>query len=59
MILVIVSFWFMFVFPYKGELELDNLNFVQDKLKANFIDNHVAFVYEEFRAFAIFLHKES
>lgn len=37
----------MFVFPYKGELELNNLNFVQDKLKSNFIDNHVAFVYEE------------
>lgn len=44
---VFMRFWFMFVFPYKGELELDNLNFVQDKLKANFIDNHVAFVYEE------------
>ena len=44
---IFIRFWFMFVFPYKGELELDNLNFVQDKLKSNFIDNHVAFVYEE------------
>ena len=44
---IFIRFWFMFVFPYKGELELDNLNFVQDKLKSNFIDNHVAFIYEE------------
>ena len=44
---IFIRFWFMFVFPYKGELELDNLNFVKDKLKSNFIDNHVAFVYEE------------
>lgn len=44
---IFIRFWFMFVFPYKGELELSNLNFVQDKLKNNFINNHVAFVYEE------------
>lgn len=44
---IFMRFWFKFVFPYKGELELDNLQFVQDKLKTNFIDNHVAFVYEE------------
>lgn len=44
---IFIRFWFMFVFPYKGELELDNLNFVKDKLNSNFIDNHIAFVYEE------------
>lgn len=44
---IFIRFWFMFVFPYKGELELDNRNFVLDKLKNNFIDNHVAFVYED------------
>ena len=35
---IFIRFWFMFVFPYKGELELDNLNFVQDKLKSKEID---------------------
>ncbi|MCQ2914018.1 MAG: ATP-binding protein [Alphaproteobacteria bacterium] len=44
---IFIRFWFMFVFPYKGELELDNISFVKDKLSTNFIDNHVAFVYEE------------
>lgn len=44
---IFIRFWFKFVFPYKGELELGNLNFVLDKLSHNFIDNHVAFVYEE------------
>ncbi len=42
-----MKFWFQFVFPYKGELELGNLNFVQDRLKNHFVDNHVAFVYED------------
>ena len=42
-----IRFWFKFIFPYKGELELDNTEFVLNKLNANFIDSHVAFVYEE------------
>ena len=44
---IFMRFWFKFVFPYKGELELDNLNFVTEKLNEHFIDNHVAFVYED------------
>lgn len=42
-----IDFWFKFVYPYKGELELDNISFVADKLKNNFVDNHVSFVYEQ------------
>ena len=44
---IFMRFWFKFVFPYKGELELENLNFVIEKLNEHFIDNHVAFVYED------------
>ena len=44
---IFIRFWFKFIFPYKGELELDNQNFVLEKLKNNFIDNHLAFVYED------------
>ncbi len=44
---IFMRFWFKFVFPYKGELEFGNLNFVQERLKDHFIDNHVAFVYED------------
>lgn len=42
-----IRFWFKFVFPYKSELEMNNIHYVQEKLRLNFIDNHVAFVYEE------------
>lgn len=42
-----MDFWFRFVYPYRGELELDNIDFVMDKLNTNFIDNHVSFVYEK------------
>ena len=42
-----LRFWFRFVYPYKGMLETGMDDYVLDKIKANFIDNHVAFVYEE------------
>ena len=42
-----MEFWFKFVYPYKGELELDNIEFVVEKLKNNFVDHHVSFVYEQ------------
>lgn len=42
-----IEFWFKFVYPYKGELELDNIEFVTEKLRNNFIDNHVSFVFEQ------------
>ncbi len=42
-----IEFWFRFVYAYKGELELDNIDYVLDKIKKNFIQNHVSFVYED------------
>ena len=50
-----IRFWFKFVFPNKGELEIGNLRYVVEKLQRNFIDNHVSFVYEEVCR-EIFLH---
>lgn len=50
-----IRFWFKFIFPNKSELEMNNLRYVQEKLKRNFIDNHVSFVYEEVCR-EIFLH---
>lgn len=41
-----LEFWFKFVYPYKSEIELDNYTFVLEKLRRNFIDNHVSFIYE-------------
>lgn len=42
-----VEFWFKFVSPYKGQLELGNIKYVTDKLSVNFTDSHVSFVFED------------
>lgn len=42
-----IEFWFKFVYNFKGELELDNVDYVLRKLQHNFIDGHVAYVYED------------
>lgn len=42
-----IRFWFRYVYPYKGELELDNIQIVLDELKKDFIENFVAFTYED------------
>lgn len=40
-----IRFWFRFVYPYRHYLEMDNLEFVIKKIKQNFNDNHVSYVY--------------
>ena len=40
-------FWFRYVYPYKGELELDNQQIVLDELEKDFIQKFVAFSYED------------
>ena len=42
-----IEFWFRFVYAYKGELELENTEYVLGKIKKSFIENHVSFVYED------------
>ena len=44
---IFMDFWFKFVYPYRSELELDNAEYVIDRLNSNFIDRHVSFVYEK------------
>ena len=41
-----IRFWFRYVYPYKGELELENTQIVLDELKKDFIEKFVAFSYE-------------
>lgn len=41
-----IEFWFRFVYAYKGELELENTEYVLGKIQKSFIENHVSFVYE-------------
>ena len=41
-----VRFWFRYIYPYKGELELDNMQIVKDEIKKDFVEKFVAFSYE-------------
>ena len=42
-----IRFWFRYVYPYKGELELDNMQIVLDELHKDFREKFVAFAYED------------
>ncbi|SDB55699.1 hypothetical protein SAMN02910298_02864 [Pseudobutyrivibrio sp. YE44] len=42
-----ISFWFKFVYPNRSMLESGHSEYVEDKIKNNFIDNHVSFIYED------------
>ena len=42
-----IRFWFRYVYPYKGELELDNMQIVLEELRRDFIEKFVAFSYED------------
>ncbi|MCI9148875.1 MAG: ATP-binding protein [Lachnospiraceae bacterium] len=42
-----IRFWFRYVYPYKGELELDNMQIVLDEIGKDFIGKFVAFAYED------------
>jgi len=41
-----LRFWFRFVYPERGRIELGQSDYVLERIKANFIDNHVAYIYE-------------
>lgn len=41
-----IRFWFRYVYPFKGELELDNQQIVLDEMNKDFKQKFVAFVYE-------------
>ena len=42
-----IAFWFQFIYPNTAFLEIEKDNIVLAKIKENFIDNHVSYVYEE------------
>lgn len=42
-----LRFWFHYVYPYKGELELDNTRLVLDEMDKDFVEKFVAFSYED------------
>lgn len=42
-----IEFWFKFIYPYRSYIEMDDTDYVMNKIRNNFIDNHVSFVYEK------------
>lgn len=42
-----LRFWFRYVYPYKGELELNNMQISLDELDKDFKEKFVAFAYED------------
>ena len=42
-----LRFWFCYVYPYKSELELDNMQIVLDEIHKDFKEKFVAFAYED------------
>ena len=42
-----IRFWFRYIYPYKGELELDNMQIVLDEMNKDFREKFVAFAYED------------
>jgi AAA+ ATPase superfamily predicted ATPase len=42
-----IRFWFRYVYPFKGELELDNLQIVLDEIRKDFSAKFVPFAYED------------
>ena len=42
-----IRFWFRYVYPFKGELELDNVQVVLDEIEKDFTQSFVALSYED------------
>jgi len=42
-----INFWFKFVYPFRGELELDMMSTSLERLNQSFIENYVSFIYED------------
>jgi len=42
-----ILFWFKFIYPNLSFIESGNNDFVKKKIKANFTDRHVSYVYED------------
>ncbi|HOD93422.1 MAG TPA: ATP-binding protein [Clostridia bacterium] len=41
-----ILFWFKFIYPNLGFIESGNVSLVMKKIKDNFIDHHVSYIYE-------------
>ncbi|MDR1933212.1 MAG: ATP-binding protein [Spirochaetales bacterium] len=42
-----IAFWFRFIYPDLSYIEAGNTGLVMKKIRRNFVDNHVSFIYED------------
>lgn len=42
-----IRFWFRFVFPYRSYLERGDTEYALNKIRKNFVDGHVSYVFED------------
>lgn len=42
-----IDFWFKFVYPYREQLELDNIEYVIENIRSKIVASHISYVYEE------------
>ncbi|WPX07862.1 ATP-binding protein [Anaerocellum danielii] len=55
-----LNFWFKFVYPFKEQLELDNVEFVLENIKRKIVTEHISYVYEDVcREYALELSNRS
>lgn len=54
-----ISFWFKFVYPNRYLIEQGQSEYVLDKIKKNYIDNHVSYIYEDICRQDLYSFKQS
>lgn len=42
-----IKFWFLFIYPYREEIEAGQTELVMKQIKDTFVEKHVAYIYEE------------
>jgi len=42
-----IKFWFLFIYPYREEIEAGQTELVMKQIKDTFVERHVAYIYEE------------
>jgi len=54
-----IKFWFLFIYPYREEIEAGQTDQVMKLIKDRFVEKHVAYVYEEVCRYTLVEHSYS
>ncbi|SHJ33752.1 hypothetical protein SAMN02745751_02323 [Dethiosulfatibacter aminovorans DSM 17477] len=42
-----IEFWFKFIYPYRSQIEMGDFDYVTERIREGFVQNHVSYVYED------------